>query len=44
MKNLVKMLETNASLLPKGRVRSILRRNIKDYCGSALTNNIIKTS
>lgn len=35
--NLVKFLEENTDLVPKGRIVAIHKRNLKSYCGSLNT-------
>lgn len=35
-------LESNTNLLPNGRVKAIIKRNTKDYCGSVDTDKLIK--
>lgn len=38
---LVKYLEDNPDLVPKGKVVAIAKRNLKSYCGSLNLSNVI---
>lgn len=39
--NLLKFLEDNLDLVPKGKIVAIAKRNLKSYCGSLNLDNVI---
>ena len=39
--NIVKYLEENVDLVPKGKIVAIAKRNLKSYCGSLNLANVI---
>lgn len=39
--NLVKFLEDNPDIVPKGKIVAIAKRNLKSYCGSLNLNSIV---
>jgi hypothetical protein len=38
----MEVLQANPGLLPKGKVKAILKKNTKDYCGSVNTDKLVR--